>query len=679
MFMNTKIITLGVIGFLAFTYISMSSKEKDIENAPSASTESQVSPLINEDLTLKNVDILIANQGKESIDRLGIIKISRAVEACTAELVEVRAKTKNSHETLISSATSEFVDTSPEMPLMYLVNKKVLNVQTATTRYENWVEQQWKQNVPSINGREVSNNQELLEYMVEYSKLANLLSRDDLEGIKSWFDDNQDKMKKQFYVTKGKVRSYTAINALVTQYFGHISFPSQNWLLENMSFDAVSVARAIEAKVPVTYLKELLKVVEKPGEIYFLTSSKPTNLLTTALLNSDLETLEFLLTEVEILNSPLLTSPMNLFMHEIKDSPAWSEEEQRKLQLLAEHGITLDLWVDNRDGVFQLHGFGGEQLSKSLKNKVSDVGIRTTVARRSSTEFSIKLTPEQEYVLDENIERFKSNYDEERELESRCTNLKTKRLAMEPKYKDGRSYAELVEELETNQQKLEALAQISPTLADLFITSLLTIGSKADYKIVDDWLLDWEEDELTRVLHKGDLAMPHQQSYLAAKLCNKNLEDGLLTAVTRGWYMNPAHAYFDDCRLHVNHFEEILDSDYSIGSKVPSAMYSAIQSGNMTLALKHARTGDDSRGFTHGRDALLLMLDRIVPFRARVTQNDLELIELLLHSTPLVDNHFRRLNRLELKLPTYFDGLKSVIPELGKAKEYKVNDYVSYI
>jgi len=112
---------------------------------------------------------------------------------------------------------------------------------------------------------------------------------------------------------------------------------------------------------------------------------------------------------------------------------------------------------------------------------------------------------------------------------------------------------------------------------------------------------------------------------------------------------------------------------------VLSIVYSAIKDLQYAKALDALLQDSQTHGVQGGRDALALLLDRMIPFRTKVNADGFSLFELLLSHTSLTDVHFRRLNRLQLKYPTYYDNLAARYPVLKQVESYQVSDYISFL
>ena len=499
----------------------------------------------------------------------------------------------------------------------------------------------------------------------------------DTDGIETWFSENEKFQDKRFQIQKWTEKQYMSVKELVAQYLDKISTSTRDWLLESVNFDGKSVEVAIKAGVSLNSLKKLIAKVPIQEKLYVQENGKVGDFLSAALLYGDTVAVEYVLEYQFVKSHPLITPPTNQLLQSLADKGQVSNSDREKLLLLSKYQQGPILWVNKRTHQAELQGYQGLVIGPEIRAELTRSGLKDRYLQdweAPSTNMNDVLTN-----LKSLADEFKHNYDSSKSYQNSCAEQTKKQLAIEPKFKDIRNYKQLVKQQHGNRAILARLVEVSPTLVDFFIQDLFAQQNSQDLDMVDEWIVSTSQGYVKNLLEKGDIAMPHQQNYLASRICEEYGEQELASALRRGWYVELTSRHFNTCRNHISDVPQFISAYERADYRVLSIVYSAIKDLQYAKALDALLQDSQTHGVQGGRDALALLLDRMIPFRTKVNADGFSLFELLLSHTSLTDVHFRRLNRLQLKYPTYYDNLAARYPVLKQVESYQVSDYISFL
>jgi hypothetical protein len=677
--MKIGIISFFIILTLTFGYFQFGQDDSSGSARPSDSKIKHSQEKFVKEQSQNKISNVIGDNTNEPLNRSEIMLISSQVEVCERDNAEQKQIVEVDHNTLINSFETRFNIDELQHVLIFLGNQKVLNTQTMTQYYEQALLNEWDKHNPAISHYNVENNIAKFNFVKKYSELAELLYEDDLDGIKQWTVNNKVFSHEKLRVKKGANEAYLSVAELAAKSLGALSENTTNWILENINFDAKSIAHAIQADIPISLLEVIIDKTDDYNSLFQQTNGKPGNLLATALLHeSDFEVIQLLASTDDLNSTSLITAPINQYINHLISKGTIEQSDIEKLELLTNQNHQLDLWPNPKTRKLELQGYKGKKIPNYITDQLKKLGVSKRIKHDWSEPDHEQLKSKERLWLREQAEKFKTNFDALKEKNKACKAIKDEQISKEPKYKNITNYKHIIKGIDTNKAKLAELKQLSPSLADVFINELITTGSKDDLLEVDDWFHLYANNDFTALLKKGDQAMPHQQSYLAAKICNKFGEQSLVETFDRNWFVQLTSSVFNQCTSITDSYQWLQEDYNSRQTRTPSKIYTAIQNIQYKDAERFLTERGLMHGFPGGRDALALLLDRMVPFRAKVSLQTFNLMEILLQNTELKNMHYRRFNRLQLKYPNYYASLALKYPNLSKVESYPVNDYISF-
>lgn len=619
------------------------------------------------------------NKLKLDFNRQDIIEISRDAELCQLELSKAKFEERGLYNKLLTNVEKKFNTLEQQMALIYMGSQNVLDTNEMLHHYENMVLKKWRKRHVITRLSNIEENEDHKKFLNFYRDLGNSLKNDDMNQLKVLLSDNKDYLNNNLTIKKRRLSVYLSTSEIIAQNLDSVSDESRNWLLKNINFDAISVAHAIMKNVTPNIIEELMEVVRDPTSSFFISDNIPTNLLAITLIKGSPEVTEIIIQYFRNYEAPLLTSPINYYVSHLQNKTNLNQSDLDKLNLLYSEGFEPDFLYSDITKGYVLLGGREESLKSNLAQELENIGFTGKVKKNWKKPSQGVLNFKLLQLLEEHVVAYKTGFEEKKRVTKRCDQLIKKQIQVEPKFKDIRDYKMLVKGINGNRDKLSKLETISPTLSDLFIHELLNVNSSSDIKEVDTWISEITKEGIDDIIMKGDNLMPHQQSYLAAMLCEKFGESILKELFIRGWYTQISSAHFQDCTRIIDNIDEVKKNLVDNDNIFPSQVYLAIQNNSYARAKEILNIEKNLNGFEGGRDALALLLDRIVPFRAKFSPDAFELLESLLLETKLKKVHFKRLNRLQLKFPIYYNSLVQKFSELKYAYKYPVSRYTSYL
>jgi hypothetical protein len=609
-------------------------------------------------------------------DRDKIMDVSRLLEQCTEELHIKKLATKALKGKInFTLENSISIEDLPSI-LIFLGSHKILNTQSMAQLYESALHKNWDKIAPVKTPSKIESNTDDMNFLYSYNEFGGLLSLDNVGDIQAWLSKHHDLLDKRLQIKKGTIKHYISINELAAQYLDKVSDSTRIFLLRSIIFDGKSVETAIRAGVAGTSLKGLLSAISDKNEIYIQENGRAGNILSSALLYGDTTTLESILALKSLKNNPLVAPPSNQFLQKISKNGELTVADREKLLLLIGQGLGPVQWVNKHTRNTEFQGLGNFVVEPKLFAEISILGLQSTFLQEWEAPANIN---EGMLSLKALVDELRTNYVSEKGLQEDCDLLSKKQIELEPPFKNNRDYLEIVEGEKNNKEKLAKLTGISATLVDLFTQKLISEHDRSELEKVDEWMQS--TTKTSELMKKGDFAMPHQQSYLASKICEQYGDKELISVVQRGWFVNLTSSDFDVCRVQYGEdFTNLMSNYEQMENKTPSAIYSFVKDLQYNKVSDAILKGDISfNGFKGGRDALALLMDRMIPFRATVNSETFSLFELLLSKIELNDVHFYQLNRLQLKYPNYYDDLAIRYPNLNEAGSYHVSNYTSFL
>jgi len=613
-----------------------------------------------------------------SLSRSEIMTISRELEFCNNSSIGVNQEIKTLRETLIHNITERYDSDKLQYALIVLGNQQLLNTQNMTHFFEKSLLDNWDKAKPLIAHYDVEKDEKKFEFFKKYLELSELLEIDDLKGIQEWVFNNKQLLDTELRVNRREQEIYHSVAELIANSLGSLSENTVGWVIENINFDVKSISYAIKSEVPISLLDSILDKTEKINTLFLQENGKPGNLLTMALLNeSDDKVIQLLSDKINLNLTPLITPPINQYVNYLKNKGMIEQGDIDRLELLNSQGHEVELWPNPKTRKMELQGYYGESIPNYVIDSLKQIAISKNIKNNWDEPNGEQLPSDDLFWLTQRTDVFKADFDASQKKSSDCKAIMKKQIPLEPPYQDINSYRDLVIDLKSNREKLFKLKTLSPVLNDMFVNELILKGNEKDFLEVNEWLELFHDKSYINLLAKGDEAMPHQQNYLASEICNRYGAMSLIEIFSRQWFIELSDNLFEQCLGENNQW---IHEEYAIHRPIfPSRTYLAIKNIQYDKVATFINDGELTHGYSDGRDSLALILDRMVPFRAKVSPQIFALMELLLQVTELQPMHYRRLNRLELKYPNYFNDLASKYPNLNKAESYPVNNYVSFI
>lgn len=618
-----------------------------------------------------------------TLDRDAIMRISEKLEYCRQEENQYRVLSQQSLPALFESLSNETSSNAYEQALTYLVQQKLVRHQDAVEYFEHFQRKQLQQQYRIISTAGSTQNPISLDdyahFMRQINQLDTALQSHTPQALQAWLQQADDRLSDTFVVPSDNSTDYVSSKSVILSQFSSLHANLQTWVLNNLQFSAFDLHLALKNGLPAEFAERVLQAVVNPEQPFPGENGKITDLLGSALQYGDSALTEQIIRNGFYSNPALATPVVNQYLERLITAGIVTQEDRNKISLLAANQFSPTTLYNSRIRAEELVGYQNQGITPSILSPLLNNELTLEKASRALLSQSEQLALNNQFL--DNAAQLKALQEKRQKTKQQCAPLKQQQIALEPAFGDIRDYTQLVADLQGNTEKLALLSETSPVLYDLLAWELINAAPEQDLRAIKQQLatLITKHQHLNQALQLGDSAMPHQQSYLASQICHTFHSNGLLQAFERNWYIDLTHNAFNLCRREIRDFNDFEQQYQTSMSKPVGRVYSLIKNMNYADAITLLETNQNTQGLPKGRDALALLLDRMVPFRASVKDNMFTLLERLLANTELTQQHLSRLNRLELKYPSYYAALSSQYPQLKNARTVAPNRYISFL
>lgn len=618
-----------------------------------------------ERLENNEVDVITVKQIKKSQKESEIINVAKKLEACTENENIIKANLKQSKNKINSWVKSQANKSSLSESLHALIAKEIINHHEASMIMNDFLLSKWKLETNKLN---ISDAKSIAVSNV-YLELEEAIYNNNMEKIKFWLKENNVRKEKPLILTHQGSDVYIDAQTLLAINLPNLNAENRKWVIENVEFNAMSINSAIEHDLSLDMLSELLDATQDKESLFFVDDNSPQNILSSALKSKKIEIIELILSKSKFINQELI-NPMNDYYLSIASENVLTSEDDVILNILNRHNIKPAVFY-NSNNEMELVGVPNGKMDFLMSNLMRH-GVDIKANLNLVTD-SIIINDKLELILGE----FKYAMEELSYIKSECKNLNSKLIDMEPPFQPVNIYESNI--FKDSEQEALFLKEKSPVLFDNHIRRLLTASNSVDDFLNAEKISRYSDDELSKYMQTIDAKFPYQQQIAINYLCNRLGVSELYTFIDRGWYMDINLIDNKLCPASKYMLNEL--NEYYTNNKLmtPSLVYRSLQNFDLDKVKLLLIDSMPTHGFNGGRDGLALLLDRIIPFRAKVSAQYFELLELMLEDTQLTEMHYKRLHRLQLKYPNYFNELRKSYPQIDAALDYPLSQFNSFL
>lgn len=402
----------------------------------------------------------------------------------------------------------------------------------------------------------------------------------------------------------------------------------------------------------------------------------------------NIEVLRLLLDQKTLSYDRYSQSPVNslLFQSINKNSstPNLDIQDIAILELLRDYNYRAELTPNKQLKQMKLIGYPIFALPPSIIKQLEEIELAPRIVTQLYTPSAHLLDADTKDKFDQiaiDIEAGKVTYQNKQQA---CTSISKEWKEARPKQIIITDIKPYLKAGLSNAQQINHLALTSPVLVDSYYA--YSLKRIVNPKAIDAFVhsIDSVEIDLrsySSVIHNMDLSL-NEQHYLMQKLCEKFDERGVYAGFEFSRFINFSDLDDNNCLLELPTFYSDIKPDFFRHSATyPSEVYYMLSTFALSEALMLLQEKNDFStqrlaGFPHGRDALMIALDRK---NMSVSNSPLfdfyNIIKELIAVTDLNYEHMQRLHRLKVVDILMFEQLAVKFPHINNATQYPFDVY----
>lgn len=665
--MKSKLYILSFFIIILFSILAFfnSSNENNDSVVPSIYKEKSEAPLLVSG-KIKNQSSNIANN---KTDFGKVMDISSNYNTCQDEKNTTLSAKKSIETSLIDEVRDKLNFNDASISLAYLVNKGLISYNHATNVYEDKLDSFFFGGLKTLNFESLNETSNEIITLKRNYELIELITNGN--ELKDWFESKPNE-KDEFFINTNGEEILISPNVIIGKNYSYISDENKKTVFKYLKVDALMIKSAIESDVSLDLIMEMVEQSANINQVVRMPDGKITDLLYIAMKHDRKDVLSLLLNTNEFKKAAFLPSPVNMYLRDLIVEDNIEDLEPEFLSLLDKWDYFVNLtYSGNKEP--SLHGYNGLKIPSRMVNKLKELNIRNINVDSIKEPNLSSLSKKTNLWLVDNTSQIRELNEQYQHIKEECGALKSELLNLEPSFSPLSDYQSLLDNKLTIEQNLKKLSAISPALADNYTLQLISSVDNKSKEHIDTFLES--VSDLNIIIKEGNKFLVHQQNYLGEKIFKLYGLYALQQVIEQGWYLDIQHWDAMDKELKSDYIENYNNQE----ATTPSRLFNLLYSRDYKKAVSFIDLEPRLNGFPYGRDCLGLMLDRFIAFRAAPPNKEERiLIEYLIDKTKLENYHLKRLHRLKLKLPSYFENLENTFSKLGVVEDYPFSKYLGW-